>query len=141
MSGRVMAIDLGQKRVGIALSDPSGTIASPFGKIEFKGEQALIEEIVRLALEKGVSEVVVGYPIRSSGRKGAPAEHAEKFAALLQDRLGLPVHLMDERMSSAAAEKSLLESDLSRGRRKEVRDQVAASLILQSYLEMRRTRG
>jgi len=141
MSGRVMAIDLGQKRVGIALSDPSGTIASPFGKIEFKGEQALIEEIVRLALEKGVSEVVVGYPIRTSGRKGAPAEHAEKFAALLQDRLGLPVHLMDERMSSAAAEKSLLESDLSRGRRKEVRDQVAASLILQSYLELRRTRG
>ena len=141
MSGRILGIDLGEKRIGLALSDPMGMIASPLGKIEFKGEQNLLEEIEKIVKEKEVGEVVVGYPIRTSGQKGDQAIHAEKIAGLLKDRLGIPVHLVDERMTTAAAEKSLLESDMSRGKRRQVRDQVAASLILQSFLELRRSRG
>ncbi len=139
--GRILGIDLGEKRVGIALSDPTGMIASPVGKLEFKGEAALVDEISRIVREKEVVEIVVGYPVRTSGLKGGQAAFAEKVAGLLKDRLSLPVELMDERMSTVAAEKSLLESDLSRGKRRQVRDQVAASLILQAYLELKRSRS
>ena len=141
MSGRILGIDLGEKRIGLALSDPMGMIASPLGKLDFKGEQNLLEEIEKIVKEKEVAEVVVGYPIRTSGQKGDQAIYAEKIAELLKNRLGIPVHLVDERMTTAAAEKSLLESDMSRGKRRQVRDQVAASLILQSFLELRRSRG
>ena len=140
MAGRILGIDLGQKRVGLALSDPMGMIASPFGKIEFKGEENLVSEIEKIVKEKQVAELVVGFPIRTSGQKGEQALAAEKFAELLKSRLNLPVHLCDERMTTCAAEKALLESDMSRGKRKEVRDQVAASLILQSFLELKRDR-
>jgi putative Holliday junction resolvase len=139
MAGRILAIDLGSKRIGLALSDPTGTIASPIGKIEFQGEENLLVEIEKLIQEKEVAEIVVGFPIRTSGQKGEQALMAERFAEKLRARLSLPVHLLDERMSTQAAEKALLESDMSRQKRKNVRDQVAASLILQSFLELRRS--
>jgi putative holliday junction resolvase len=138
MVGRVLGIDLGEKRIGLALSDPLGMIASPLGKIEFKGEDNLVAEIEKVVKEKQVAELVVGHPIRTSGKQGEQALAAEKFAGLLRERLKLPVHLVDERMTTAGAEKALLESDMSRGKRREVRDQVAASLILQSFLERNR---
>jgi len=140
MSGRILGIDLGEKRVGLALSDPMGMIASPLGKIEFKGAQNLVAEIGKIVRQKEVSEVVIGLPIRTSGKKGGQAVQAERFAEMLEARLGIPVHLCDERLTTSAAERALLESDMSRGKRKLVRDQVAASLILQSFLELRRSR-
>jgi len=140
MAGRILGIDLGAKRIGLALSDPAGTIASPIGKIEFRGEEHLLAEIEKLVKEKEIAEIVVGFPIRTSGQKGEQAFGAERFAEKLRARLSLPVHLLDERMSTQAAEKALLESDMSRQKRKNVRDQVAASLILQSFLELRRFR-
>jgi len=138
MSGRILGIDLGEKRIGLALSDPSGIIAAPIGKIEYQDDEQLIREIEKLVKESEVSELVVGNPIRGSGAKGRPAQRAEDFARILKDRLGLPVHLWDERMSTIAAEKSLLEGDLSRSKRKQIRDQVSASIILQGFLESRR---
>lgn len=136
--GRILGIDWGEKRVGLALSDPMEMIASPLGKIEFKDTQTLLAELERVVREKQVAEVVIGLPIRSSGQEGAQAVEVGKLAETLKAKLGIPVHLCDERLTTAAAEKALLESDMSRGKRKQVRDQVAASLILQCFLEMRR---
>jgi len=136
--GRILGIDLGEKRVGLAISDPSQMIASPLGKLEFKTEQQLIVEIEAVVKQKEVKEIVVGYPLRTSGKKGELALFAERMASLLKNRLGLEVHLWDERMSTQGAERALLEADLSRSKRKQVRDQVSAGLILQSFLESRR---
>ncbi len=138
MPGRILGIDLGEKRIGLALSDPAGMIASPIGKIEFRGKEQLLQELEKLIKEREVAEIVVGLPIRTSGLKGKEALKAESFAQTLKERLGLPVHLFDERMSTSAAEKAMLEGDLSRSRRKEIRDQVSASIILSGFLESRR---
>jgi len=137
--GRILGIDLGEKRVGLAISDPSQMIASPLGKLEFRTEHQLIIDIEAVVREKEVKEIVVGYPLRTSGKKGELALFAERIAEQLKERTGLEVHLWDERMSTQGAERALLEADLSRKKRKEVRDQVSAGLILQSFLESRRS--
>lgn len=138
MAGRILAIDLGEKRIGLALSDPSGIIASPLGKIEYQNEEQLLKELEKLIKEREVAEVVIGYPIRTSGKKGKPAEKAEAFAELLRTRLGIRTYFFDERMSSQQAEQVLLSADLSRKKRREKIDQVSAGIILQAFLETRR---
>jgi len=140
MAGRILGIDLGEKRIGLALSDPQGIIASPFGKIEYRNDEQMLSEIEKLARERDVSEIVVGYPIRTSGNKGKPAQRAEAVARMLKERLKIQTHLFDERMSTRAAEQVLLSGDLSREKRREKIDQVSASLILQAFLEYRRTK-
>jgi len=140
MAGRILGIDLGTKRIGLALSDPTGTIATPLGKISFKDEPKFLAEIEKIVKEKEISEIVVGYPLRAKGEKGPEAVRAEQLAEKLKAGLGLPVHLCDERLTTWEAEQALRESDLSREQRKEVRDQVAAALILKSFLEQRRSK-
>jgi putative Holliday junction resolvase len=134
---RIMGLDIGDKRIGVALSDPLGLVAQAFEVIERKGERVFgrLKEIVA---HFGVQEIVVGLPLREDGSVGPQAEKVLNFAKELETRLGLPIKFWDERYSTQEAEKILLEADQSRLKRKKVKDKLAAAIILQGYLEMRR---
>ena len=133
--GLVLAVDLGTKRVGLALSDPSRVIASPLRTILADPASTLAERLAAVVREVEAAEVVVGLPIRMDGAEGPEARSARITAEALRKLGGIPVRLLDERLSSAAAERSLLSQGASRSRRRELSDQVAATIILQSFLE------
>ena len=132
-----MGLDIGDKRIGVALSDPLGLVAQAFEVVERKGDRVFsrLEEIIA---NFGVKEIVVGLPLKEDGSVGPQAEKVLTFAKELETRLGLPIKFWDERYSTQEAEKILLEADQSRSKRKKARDKVAAAIILQGYLEMRR---
>ncbi|MBO8125849.1 MAG: Holliday junction resolvase RuvX [Firmicutes bacterium] len=136
---RIMALDVGTKRIGVAITDPLGMLAQPLTVVQRKSDEAAIEEILKLIAEKGVGEVVVGLPRRTDGSEGPEAAAVRQFAAKLQERCNAPLAWYDERLTTALAQNVLLEADLSRAKRKKVVDQVAASVILQGYLEYRGT--
>jgi putative Holliday junction resolvase len=134
----VLGLDLGQARIGVAISDPDRRVAVPLGTIR-TGAPDDVRAVAALVREHGVSEVVVGLPLSLSGGRGPAAEHARIFAALLGEVVGVPVRLQDERLSTVEAERRLEEAGArGRGRRRAV-DRVAATVILQAYLD--RTRG
>jgi putative Holliday junction resolvase len=136
---RILGLDVGDKRIGVAVSDPLGMTAQGVTVIRREGEERDLERLGRLARELGVGQVVVGLPRRTDGTLGTAARVVGDFAARLERVLGIPVVLWDERFTSAAAEKLLVSADVGRARRKRVIDQVAAALILQNYLEARRS--
>lgn len=131
--GRVAAIDFGTKRIGIALSDSNRKIALPVDIVE--GGKRAIQNIKAALPLKEVDLILVGLPLEMSGRKGPMAQMVEQFAATLQDALGIPVLLIDERLSSKGAEVQLREISLNRKERSEKIDMVAATLLLQTYLD------
>ena len=132
---RVLALDIGEKRIGVSISDELGITAQGLDTINRTKLDEDIEKIRRLVESAGITEIVVGLPLNLDGSEGLSAQKATGFAGILRRDLGVNVILWDERLSTVAAEKSLLEGDLSRRRRKQLRDQVAATLILQGYLE------
>ncbi len=142
---RVLAVDLGSRRIGLALSDPTGTVASPFLTLPHRSLRHDVARIVTLCREHAVARVVVGWPRNMDGTSGPAAQRAEAFAAALRRALSIPVELSDERLSTAQAERALVQGEVRREKRREVRDQVAAALILQTYLGSRdhaaRSRG
>lgn len=138
--GRILAIDLGTKRIGIALSDPTAMIASPLETITGVGERRAAERIADLCRRHDVGAIVVGWPRNMDGSRGPAARQAEAFAERLRTALPVPVELWDERLSTAAAERTLIEADVRREERRHSRDRVAAAVILQGYLDARRTR-
>ncbi|HSX27053.1 MAG TPA: Holliday junction resolvase RuvX [Chlamydiales bacterium] len=131
--GRVAAIDYGLKRIGIAVSDAGKKIALPLTTVE--GGKRAIENIRHALREKEVEKILVGYPLLMSGKSGEMAVIVEKFAQELEKALGIPVILIDERLSSRQAEAGLKEISLNRKERSERIDEVAATLLLQSYLD------
>ena len=141
---RIMALDVGDKRVGIAFSDPTGTLATPFGATE-RGVKTSddIAEILRLAEREGAGEIVVGMPYTLAGERGAQAGKTAAFVRELRGMADIPVATVDERLSTAQANRLLRESPSS-GRRKPRRDNrarvdaSAAAVILQGYLDGRR---
>lgn len=133
--GRVLAVDPGSRRVGVAVSDPTATIASPLTSVPAEPAETLVERLVALAKEQEAARLVVGLPRRLDGGQGPEARAARALADQLRRASGLPVALMDERLTSVAAERALLAGGASRARRRELSDQVAAALILQSYLD------
>ena len=135
--GRILALDLGEKRLGVALSDPSGTVASPLATVPHRSRREDVERIVALSREHEVTAVVVGWPRNMDGTSGPTARRAEVFARALGRALSVPVELWDERLSSVAADRALLEADVTRRRRRDLRDRVAAALILQGWLDAR----
>jgi putative Holliday junction resolvase len=137
-AGRVLGLDLGEARIGVALSDPEGKVALPFGTIPTGAPQD-VKAIAALVKEHEVTAIVVGHPLAMSGRATAAADHAETFAHALGQFLGLPVHLQDERLTTVQAERGLREGGLSGRDRRRVVDQAAAALILQAFLDRRRT--
>jgi putative Holliday junction resolvase len=136
---RLLAIDYGDRRVGLAVSDPSGTIASPAGFIERRrGKRAPIAEIIRRGAELGVEGFVVGLPLDANGEDTPRAAEARHVAAELEKRTGLPARLVDERYTTAAALRAVREMGGStRGRKGDV-DALAATLLLQHALSLPR---
>jgi putative Holliday junction resolvase len=139
---RIMAVDPGGKRVGVALSDPSGTIAQPLRWIPAQPASTLGERLALMARELDAKEVVVGHPARLDGSEGPEAQAARRLANQLRQLTRLPIVLADERLTSVAADRALISAGERRARRRQLSDQVAAALLLQSHLDARaRTRG
>lgn len=137
MSGRTIGIDPGERRIGIALADPTGTIASPDRYIDrTKGDP--VEAIAELCRELSVETIVVGLPVALDGREGPSAEAARAFGAQVAAGTGVSVEFHDERFTSVTAESALISGGVRRKKRKEKRDQVAAAVMLQGYLDARR---
>jgi putative pre-16S rRNA nuclease len=134
MPGKVVAIDPGTRRIGVAVSDPDGKVALPLGVIE---AESIEDELIPLITQQGANEVVVGLPKRLDGTDGLAAQSARELAALLQSRLEVPVRLVDERLTTAAADKAFTEMDVSERKRRKSVDKVAATLLLQTYLDSR----
>ncbi len=130
-----VGVDLGDVRIGVAVSDEMGIVASPHSVITSAGRNRDIAAIAKIADEVGAGEIIVGLPINMDGTHGQRAQKATDFADRLRAALEVPVILWDERLSTVQATKALLEADLSRRRRREVIDKAAASLILQNYLD------
>ena len=141
VSGRILALDVGSKTIGRAVSDPLGITAQGLETIRRKNKRTDFEELARTIAEYGVSEIVVGYPLRLSGAEGSQSLKMKDFAEDLKRRFGLPVHLWDERLTSAQANRVLREAELSIQRRAKAVDRMAAVLILQSFMEARSSRG
>lgn len=133
---RVLALDVGRVRIGVAMSDPMGMIAQPFEVIDRRKTQAL-ERIHHLVQTYEVTTLVVGRPTTLSGHDGPAVEATEAFVGALAKVVALPVHWCDERLSTAQAQRLMIDGGVRRERRRHQIDKVAAALILQSYLDAR----
>src|SRR5437870_7540894 len=135
---RVLGIDYGRKRLGVAVSDPLGLMAHPLPTIQNTGDDAALAALARLCAEKEVTRIVIGLPVNMDGSRGPMALEVQDFARRLAGLARLPVETWDERLTSYDAESRLAEAGLRWKARKKRVDQVAAALILQSWLEWAR---
>ena len=131
---RILAIDLGEKRIGLAVSDLLGITAQGLPTIHIKSEQEICQKIMEVIKEKNVDRIVFGLPKNMNGTLGPQAKKVQEYAQKLEKLSNLPVDFEDERLSTVRAEQVLLEADTSRAKRKKVVDKLAAMIILQSYL-------
>ena len=134
---RFLALDHGTKRVGLAISDETGTIAQPLEYLAAEPAAQLLERLQTIVAESQVGEVVVGLPRNMNGTYGPAAEKAREFVAALKQVLTVPVATWDERLTTAQAKRFLIETGMRRDKRKERVDQTAAAILLQSYLDKR----
>ncbi|CCH88751.1 putative Holliday junction resolvase [Modestobacter italicus] len=140
--GRRLGVDVGTVRVGVALSDATGTLASPLETLRRAKDQSDLDHLAGLVVTHEVVEVVVGLPRHLSGASGASAQDASAYAASLASRIGdVPVHLVDERLSTVTAASHLRAGGISARRQRPVIDQAAAVVILQSHLDGRPRTG
>ena len=138
-TGKILGVDLGTVRTGIAVSDPSGLLAAPVGTVTQRDLERLAEQVAQTAQEQAAVEIVVGHPRNMDGTRGESARRAEKFAEKLRDLTGLPVSLWDERMTTVSAIGILNQTNTRGQKRKAVVDTVAATIILQDYLDYKRS--
>jgi putative Holliday junction resolvase len=140
---RVMALDVGHKRIGVALSDPGQVLASSLQVVERKGQQRDLATVVQLVREHEVGKIIVGYPRSLNGTVGQQAKFVERYVAVLEKKLvdsslDVPVVLWDERLSTVAADRLMTEAGRKGRERRERIDAVAAAVILQDYLDATR---
>ena len=128
---------MGSKTIGLAVSDPLGITAQGLETIRRQNQRLDFQQLGQVVREYEVAEIVVGYPLRMSGAEGTQAAKMQRFAEELRQRFQLPVHLWDERLSSAQANRLLRQTEMSIKRRREVVDRMAAVLILQSWMDTR----
>lgn len=133
--GRVIALDIGEVRIGVAISDPERTVALPAGTIQVAGGPQDLKAVAALVREHEVSTVVVGLPLSLSGRRGPAATRAEQFAEGLRLVLDVPVDLQDERLTTVEADRALRAAGANAKKARRVIDQASASLILRAYLD------
>jgi putative Holliday junction resolvase len=139
---RIMGLDLGSKTIGVAVSDPLTITAQVLTSIHRTALEKDLGAIVRLTEEYQIQELIVGLPINMDGSRGGAVDRVETFIGQLEARLSIRIVPWDERLSTVAAEKILLEGDLSRAKRRKVIDRLSAAIILQGYLDSRpRSRG
>ena len=135
---RIMGIDLGTKRIGVAVSDELFLTAQGLESIQHRDFNTDLVSINSVVAEYGVGEIVVGLPLNMNGTDSEKTREARTFADDLEKAVKMPVKLWDERLTSVAAERALLEADMSRGRRRQLSDKLAAQFILQGYLDSRK---
>ncbi len=133
--GRTLGLDVGERRIGVALSDPTGTIASPLTVMPAAPRTCLGGELERICREREVERIVVGLPVCLDGTEGSAARQAREFARWVADVTGRPVELWDERLTTAEAERAMIAGGMRRDRRREAIDKVAAQILLQCYLD------
>ena len=134
----ILAIDFGKVRLGLAICDGLEMMAHPLRTIKRQSNLKDIEIIKRICVEREVDMLVVGMPFSLSGERQIAADTVERFIEVVRQNLALPIDVVDERLTSAEANKRLIEMDVSRKNRKDVVDQMAAALILENYLAKRR---
>jgi len=137
---RILALDFGSRNIGLAVTDELGLTAQGLPTLRRSNKRNDLDHLRRVIRQYSVNEMVMGLPLRMSGSEGIQSEKVQIFAEELRRKFKLPVHLFDERLTSVEANRVLRESDMSIRRRAEVVDQLAAVLILQSFLEFRKTR-
>ena len=135
--GRIMALDVGSRTIGLAVTDPLGFTAQGLITIRRKNKRADLAALREVIRSYGVVELVVGLPLRMSGAEGRQSEKMREFVAVLEQNFDLPIHLWDERLTSVEANRVLRETDMSIKKRAAVVDQLAAVLILQNWMEAR----
>lgn len=133
----ILGLDPGERRIGMAIS-PDGRVAVSLGVLESRGMEEDLAQLSEIIVREGVTEIVVGLPRQLDGEMGKAAEKTLDFARALQEKFRVPVKTWDERLTTVSAERALLEGDLSRRKRRGLRDKVAATLILQAFLDRRR---
>lgn len=136
-AGRILGLDPGERRIGVALSDPLGIIAQPHLVIDKRTDDVLAR-VRELISEFEVSEIVIGLPVSLSGAEGPSADKARALGQDIAETLGVTVSYFDERFTSIQAEAALLEGGMRRQARKEARDKVAAAIMLQGFVDKRR---
>lgn len=136
---RILGLDLGERRIGAALSDPLGLTAQRLQTLERTTLAQDLDAIAALVTQHAVDRIVVGLPLTMRGETGPQARLVLSVVEALRSRVGCPVETLDERLTTAQGERALLATDASRRRRKQLIDQVAAQLILQAYLDATRT--
>lgn len=132
---RILALDLGKRRIGLAVSDELAVTAQGLETILRTNLRSDLDRLASLAAERGVSLFLLGYPLHLSGREGRQAEWVKDFAARLTQRTGLPVRLWDERLTTVEAQRVLRESGISSAKRARAVDRLAAVILLESYLD------
>ncbi len=141
---RILGLDPGEKRIGVAISDPLGITAQGLTVISYTDPDQALSRLAEICLDYSVERIIVGNPLNMNGSKGSASELAEEFAESLNSKTGLPVEMLDERLTSGSAEKTLIAGGVSRKKRRKVKDKLAAVLILEQYLaltESRKNRG
>lgn len=136
---RILALDFGSRTIGLAVSDELGVTAQGLPTCRRSNKRNDLDHLRRVIKQYGIGELVMGLPLRMSGAEGIQSEKVQAFAEELRRKFKLPVHLFDERLTSVEANRMLRQTDMSIRRRAEVVDQVAAVLILQSFLEFRKS--
>ena len=132
---RTLGIDYGERRVGVAISDPLGSIALGLTTLHVKSRRDAVMQVADICREKDVSSIVVGMPLNMNGSGSEIGAKVEKFIAELTETTGIAIKTVDERLSSAMVERTLLDADMSRAKRKGVIDKMAAQVILQGWLD------
>lgn len=133
--GRILALDLGKKRIGLALSDELGFTAQGLDTLEREGRRDDIEVLRRITVEKNVKLILVGDPLHMSGQQSRQGDYTREFAKELEYKTGLPIRFWDERWTSREAERTLRGSGIAHGERKPAIDKLSAVILLQSYLD------
>ncbi len=132
---RILGIDYGSKRIGLSVCDELGFTAQGLATITRKNKEKDMEEISRFVEKYNVEKIVIGFPIRLDGTEGIQCEKVNRFAGILETRFSIPVIKWDESLSTKEAETILIEANMSRKKRKKVVDKLAATIILQGYLD------
>ena len=135
---RVLALDVGDKRVGVALSDPTGILASPLTTVHRRSDSEDVEAVLDLVARHEVGEIVVGIPLSLSGEEGRQARLVARFKEALAARTAVPVTVQDERYSTVQAERMMREAGVEPSRERDRVDAAAATVVLQAYLDSRR---
>jgi len=138
---RILGLDYGSKRIGVAVCDELGMTAQGLATIARKNRRHDLEEIAGFIRTYNVEKIVIGYPIRLDGTEGIQCEKVGKFASVLESAFSLPVIKWDETLSTKEAEEILIRANIARNRRKNIVDKLAASLILQGYLDAQERRN